>query len=60
MKEKGISLRSKAVAHILDISPDDVITLARKGKLRAQKVGKFWEFRKADITRYKKRRQAKA
>jgi hypothetical protein len=27
------------------MSPDDVIHLARKGKLRATKVGKYWQYR---------------
>ena len=48
-------LRSKDVAHILDMSPDDVICLARKGKLRATKIGKFWQYRYRDVTAYKKR-----
>ena len=48
-------LRSKDVAHILDMSPDDVVYLARKGKLRASKSGKFWRYRLADVTAYRKR-----
>jgi excisionase family DNA binding protein len=55
MKEKETFLRSKDVAHILDCSPDDVILLARKGKLRALKQGRFWRYRNADVTAYKKR-----
>lgn len=47
-------LRSKDVAHILDMSPDDVIHLARKGKLRATKVGKCWQYRYRDVTAYKR------
>ncbi|MEW6441067.1 MAG: helix-turn-helix domain-containing protein [bacterium] len=48
-------LRSKDVARILDCSPDDVILLARKGKLRAVKQGRFWRYRQADVMVYKKR-----
>lgn len=48
-------LRSKDVAHILDCSPDDVIELARRGKLRATKQGRFWRFRQNDVMMYKKR-----
>jgi excisionase family DNA binding protein len=48
-------LGSKDVAHILDMSPDDVICLVRKGKLRATKVGKFWRYRRADVAAYRKR-----
>jgi hypothetical protein len=39
-KKEGL-LRSKDVAHILDCSTDDVIDLARKGKLLGVKVGRF-------------------
>ncbi|MEW6441852.1 MAG: helix-turn-helix domain-containing protein [bacterium] len=55
MKAKERDLKSKEVAHILDRSPDDVIDMARKGTLRAFKVGRFWRFREADVIRYKKR-----
>ena len=48
-------LRSKDVAHILDMSPDDVVCLARKGKLRATKVGKYWKYRYRDVTAYRRR-----
>jgi hypothetical protein len=48
-------LRSKDVAHILDMSPDDVAYLVRKGKLRAAKVGKYWQYRYRDVTAYKRR-----
>jgi excisionase family DNA binding protein len=54
-KKKESLLKSKDVAHILDCSPDDVIDLARKGKLRAIKQGRFWRFRESDIVSYKKR-----
>ncbi len=46
--------RSKDVAHILDCSPDDVIVLAKKGKLRAIKQGRFWRFRQEDVMTYQK------
>ena len=48
-------LRSKDVAHILDMSPHDVVYLARKGKLRATKVGKYWQYRYRDVTASKRR-----
>jgi hypothetical protein len=50
-------LRSKDVAHILDLPPDDVIYLARKGKLRGVKEGKYWKFRLRDVKYYQKRLQ---
>ena len=47
--------RSKDVAHILDMSPDDVILLARTGKLKAIKKGRYWMFRFQDVQSYKKK-----
>jgi len=46
--------RSKDVAHILNCSPDDVIVLAKKGKLRAVKQGRFWKYLQDDVMAYKK------
>jgi excisionase family DNA binding protein len=48
-------LKSKDVAWILDCSPDYVIELAKRQKLRGAKVGRFWRFRPEDVTAYKKR-----
>ena len=53
--KKEILLRSKDVAHILDLPPDDVIYLARKGKLRGLKEGKYWKFRLRDVKFYQNR-----
>ncbi len=50
-------LRSKDVAHILDLPPDDVIYLARKGKLRGIKEGKYWKFRLRDVRVYQSKAQ---
>jgi hypothetical protein len=47
-------LKSRDVAWILDCSPDDVIDLARRGKLKAIKEGRFWRYREADVMTYKK------
>lgn len=55
--KKETMLRSKDVAHILDLPPDDVIYLARKGKLRGVKEGKYWKFRLRDVKYYQKRQQ---
>jgi excisionase family DNA binding protein len=55
MASKVKILKSKEVAHILDCSPDDVIMLARKGKLRAKKEGKYWLYRYADVMKYHKK-----
>ncbi len=55
--KKETMLRSKDVAHILDLPPDDVIYLARKGKLRGVKEGKYWKFRLRDVKYYQKKLQ---
>jgi len=54
MAKKEQLLKSRDVAFILDMSPDDVIDLARKGKLKAIKQGRRWRFRVADIEAYKR------
>ena len=58
--KKESLLRSKDVAHILDCSPDDVIELARRGKLRASKQGRFWRFKHNDGLVYKKKYESMA
>ena len=55
MASKVKILKSRDVAHILDCSPDDAIMLARKGKLRAKKEGKYWLYRYSDVMRYRKK-----
>ena len=52
-------LRSKDVAYILDVSPDYVVELASKGKLKATKEGRFWRFRPAHVMAYKRRQELK-
>jgi hypothetical protein len=54
--KKETLLKSKDVAHILDLPPDDVIYLARKGKLRGVKEGKYWKFRLRDVKYFQKKR----
>jgi len=48
------NLRSKDVAYLLDCSPDEVVKLVRYGKLRAEKVGKFWKFSFSEVQKYKR------
>ena len=57
MKEDETLLRSQHVAHLLDVSPDEAIELARKRKLKAKKVGRFWRYRLKDVMEYKNRCQ---
>ena len=42
MNKEAAFLRSKDVAHILDISPNDVIDLVHRRRLKATKKGKYW------------------
>jgi len=53
---KEILLKSKDVAHILDLPPDDVIYLARKGKLRGVKEGKYWKFKLRDVKYFQRKK----
>ncbi len=49
------TLRSKDVAHLLDMSPDDIIYLARTEKLKGIKQGRYWSFRFQDVESYRKK-----
>jgi len=48
-------LKSKDVAHLLDLSPDNVNGLARNAKLKGSKEGKYWVFRFEDVQKYQKK-----
>ena len=43
------------VARVMDVSPDEVTVLARKGILQGKKVGKRWKFRRKDVLLLSKR-----
>jgi excisionase family DNA binding protein len=45
-------LKTRDLAHILDMSPDAVNDLARKGLLKGYKSGNQWRFRRRDIERF--------
>jgi excisionase family DNA binding protein len=45
-------LNHTEVARILDRSPDNITELARKGKIRAKRMGSRWRFRNRDIVAY--------
>ena len=59
-KKKQTLLRSRDVAFILDCSPGDVIELARKGKLKGTKKGRFWWFEGADVRAYQRKMKRRA
>lgn len=50
----GYYLRSRDVAHILELSPDEVSQLAQTKKLKAKKAGRIWRFRLTDVRAYKR------
>jgi len=45
-------LSCKEVARILAKSPHDVTELARRGKIRAKRMGTRWTFRNCDVLAY--------
>ena len=55
MEDNRPLLRSKDVAHILDCTPDEVVELARARKLKAEKQGRLWRFRRDDVMAYKRK-----
>jgi excisionase family DNA binding protein len=42
-------LRTREVAQVLDLCPDNVSDMARKGILHGYKKGNQWRFRRKDI-----------
>jgi len=52
--KEDILLNSREVAFLLDLSPDTVNDLARRGVLPAFKKGRQWRFRKRDVTMFKR------
>ena len=45
-------LKTRDLALLLDMSPDAVNDLARKGALKGYKSGNQWRFRRKDVERY--------
>jgi len=45
-------LKTRDLAFLLDMSPDAVNDLARKGSIKGYKNGNLWRFRRRDIERY--------
>ena len=45
-------LKTRDLAVLLDMSPDAVNDLARKGAIKGYKNGNQWRFRRRDIERY--------
>ncbi len=57
MTINGRLLRSRDVAHLLDISPDEVSELALRKELKAKKVGRLWRYNFEDVMAYKRKRE---
>jgi excisionase family DNA binding protein len=45
-------LKTRDLAFLLDLSPDVVNDLARRGHLKGFKSGNQWRFRRRDVERY--------
>jgi excisionase family DNA binding protein len=45
-------LKTRDIAILLDLSPDAVNDLARKGVIKGYKSGNQWRFRRKDIERF--------
>ena len=45
-------LKTNDIAVLLDMSPDDVNALARKGAIKGYKIGKRWCFRNRDVKKF--------
>ncbi len=45
-------LKTRDLAMLLDMSPDAVNDLARKGLLKGYKSGNQWRFRRKDVEKY--------
>ncbi len=52
-------LKTRDLAILLDMSPDAVNDLARKGALKGYKSGNQWRFRRKDVERFLGREQKK-
>ncbi len=55
LKDLPNILKTRDVAILLDLSPDTVNDMARKGILKGYKSGNQWRFRKKDIEKYMKK-----
>ena len=60
MSKEKKQLNSREASIVLDMCPEDVVTLARKGRLDGWKHGKCWKFRRKDLLEYKERREQAA
>lgn len=45
-------LKTYDIAVLLDLSPDDINAMARKGVIKGHKIGKQWRFRNRDVKKF--------
>ena len=50
-------MKTRDIAILLDLSPDTVNDMARRGVLKGYKSGNQWRFRRKDIERFIERDQ---
>ncbi len=55
IEPKQSILKTRDLAILLDLSPDVVNDLARRGHLKGFKSGNQWRFRRRDVDRYLER-----
>lgn len=48
-------LKTRDIAILLDLSPDSVNDMARKGQIKGYKSGNQWRFRKKDVEKFLKK-----
>lgn len=53
-------LKTRDLAILLDLSPDTINDMARRGLLKGYKSGNQWRFRRKDVERYLEREQRTA
>jgi len=52
VESKQSILKTRDLAILLDLSPDAVNDMARRGHLKGFKSGNQWRFRRRDVDRY--------
>jgi excisionase family DNA binding protein len=52
-------LKTRDLAILLDLSPDTINDMARRGLLKGYKSGNQWRFRRKDIERYIEREKSR-
>ncbi len=59
-ENKPAILKTRDLAILLDLSPDTINDMARRGLLKGYKSGNQWRFRRKDVERYIEREKKMA